>query len=146
MEISSDTRFIDCLSHLADKFGVKITAQNSRIVLKLPKSIDADKLLGAVATQIITTMKSYYIQRHISLKDPRLIEILSRYDNKTDLIIASALLEITPKMLLDSIYDFRLTALKKRWDEVVSLVNDNAKHLACKSVYDDFLRFLIENI
>jgi hypothetical protein len=145
VEISTDVRFIDILSHLATKFNAKIKTKNHRIVLKL-NGIDEVKVFDTIANQIVTTMKSWHIAKHIALKDPQLIEVLTRYDQKTDLILASTLLEITPVMNLDSLYDFRLFQLKKRWDEVVSLVNDNVRHLACKGMYAEFLRFLIENI
>ena len=36
--------------------------------------------------------------------------------------------------------------MKKRWDEVIALVNDNAQNLICKGLFDELLRFLIQNM
>lgn len=146
MEIGSDARFAECLSYIGGKFGSPVRKTGDRFKLTLPNNTDKLKLFDAITYQIVTKMKTHYIEQNIQIKNPILIKVLSHYDKKTDLIIAASLVQITPVMLLDGLFDFRLTRLKKRWDEVISLVNDNVKNLICKGLFDELLRFLIQNM
>lgn len=146
MEISTDDRFRESLQYIATKFHKPVKKVGDRYQLTLPNTIDKYKYFDAIIYQIVTTMKSQYIAAKIKIKHETLIKILANYDKKTDIVIATALISITPVMLLDGIFDFRISKLKLRWDEVIQLVNDNYVKLAQKELFDDLLRFLIQNM
>ena len=146
MKISTDERFVVCLEYLAEKFHCKIKQTDSRYTLNLKLEVDQFRLFDCLVTQIVTTMKGYYLQSKLKIKNKTLIKILLNYDKKSDTIIAGTLFQITPEILLDSLYDFSLTRLKYRWDEVIQLVNENYIHLSQKVLFNELLRFLILNM
>ncbi len=143
MKISTDERFLFCLKYLAEKFNSKLTQSNNRYVLNLKSNINQFRLFDCIVSQIVTTMKSFYLLSKLKIKNKTLIKILLNYDKKADTIIAGTLFKITNEILLDSLYDFGLSKLKIRWDEVIQLVNENYVHLSQKVLFDELLRFLI---
>ena len=146
MEISTDERFLSCLEHLANKFHGYIQRTDERYVLALNKGVDRDQLFDSIVNQIVTTMKAYYLQRKIKINNSTLIKVLINYDKKSDMVIAGSLFALSPQLLLDSIYDFCLTRLKCRWDEVIQLVNENHLQLTQKVLFNELLRYLILNM
>lgn len=146
MEISTDERFVDCLEHLAQKFHGQIKQVDNRHVLTLKTPTDRYRLFDSIVNQIVTTMKGYYLQTRIRIKNKTLIKVLINYDKKSDTVIAGTLFQLTPILLLDSIYDFALNRLKCRWDEVIQLVNENYIQLTQTVLFNELLRFLILNM
>lgn len=145
MEISTDERFRFCLEHLAKKFHCEVQHNGQRYFLHLTR-INRYQLFDSIVNQIVTTMKTIYLQERIKIKNKTLVKVLINYDKKSDTVIAGSLFKMTPKILLDSIYDFSLTRLKYRWDEVVQLVNENYSQLTQKVLFNELLRFLILNM
>ena len=146
MEISTDERFVVCLEHLAQKFHGKIKQVENRHVLTLGATVNEYQLFDTVINQIVTTMKGFYLQSKIRIKNQTLIKVLINYDKKSDTVIAGSLFQLSPIILLDSIYDFTLGRLKCRWDEVVGLVNENYVQLTQSVMFNELLRFLILNM
>lgn len=146
MEISTDERFLVCLEHLAQKFHSCIKCDGERYILQLDANINRYQLFDSIVTQIVTTMKGEYLQKKIRIKNKTLIKVLINYDKKSDTVIAGSLFQLTPKILLDSIYDFSLNRLKCRWNEVIQLVNENYIQLTQKVLFNELLRFLILNM
>lgn len=146
MEISTDERFISCLQHLAQKFHGHLQQRNNRYVLTLSPRVDRYQLFDSITNQIVTTMKANYLRSKIRIKNDTLIKVLINYDKKSDTVIAGSLFQLSPKLLLDSIYDFALDRLKCRWNEVVQLVNENYIRLTQTVLFNELLRFLIFNM
>lgn len=146
MEISTDERFISCLKHLAGKFHGRVKQIDGRYVLTLKPSIDRYQLFDSIVNQIVTAMKANYLQSKIKIKSDTLIKVLINYDKKSDTVIAGSLFQLSPKLLLDSIYDFSLNRLKCRWNEVIQLVNENYLQLTQTVLFNELLRFLILNM
>ena len=146
MEISTDERFVSCLEHLAHKFHGQIKTVNNRQVLTLSSRIDRYQLFDSIIHQIVTTMKAQYLCNKIKIKNDTLIKVLINYDKKSDTIIAGSLFQLSPQLLLDSVYDFAITRLKCRWDEVIQLVNENYIQLTQTVLFNELLRFLILNM
>lgn len=146
MEISTDERFVTCLRHIADKFHLPVKRTGERYKLVLPLTVDHDQYLDLIVHQIVTTMKGQYIHQKIKIKNETLIRILVNYDKKTDIIIATTLIKITPVILLDAVFDFGINKLKTRWNEVIQLVNENHHKLAQKELFNELIRFLIMNM
>lgn len=146
MEISTDERFKTILEHLAQKFHGHLKKVNDRYFLKLDTKINRYQLFDSITNQIVTTMKAVYLRKHIRIKSDTLIKVLINYDKKSDTVIAGSLFQLTPQLLLDSIYDFALDRLKCRWDEVIQLVNENYIQLKQTVLFNELLRFLILNM
>ena len=146
MEISTDERFLSCLEHLAGKFHGRVQHTENRYVLNLNDRADRYQLFDSIVNQIVTTMKAFYLASKIKIKNKTLIKVLINYDKKSDTVIAGSLFQLSPKMLLDSIYDFALGRLKCRWDEVIQLVNENHLQLTQTVLFNELLRFLILNM
>ncbi|MCQ2381997.1 MAG: putative sporulation protein YtxC [Clostridia bacterium] len=146
MEISTDERFISCLKHIADKFHGKIKHTNHRYVLNIGTKVNRYKLFDTIVNQIVTTMKAYYLQSKIRIKNTTLIKVLINYDKKSDTVIAGSLFQLSPQILLDSIYDCSLRRLNYRWDEIIQLVNENYFQLTQTVLFDELLRYLILNM
>ena len=146
MKISTDERFLPCLQHLAEKYKSSIKHTADRYILYLKDNVDHFQLFDSIVTQIVTTMKGFYLSSKLKIKNNTLVKVLINYDKKSDTIIAGSLFKLTPEILLDSIYDFWLSRLKCRWHEVVALVNDNYPQLTQKVIFNELLRFLIINM
>ena len=146
MEISTDERFLVCLEHLAQKFHGQIKHQSARYTLTLTHRVNRYQLFDSIINQIVTTMKAQYLKNKIRIKNDTLIKVLINYDKKSDTVIAGSLFQLSPQMLLDSIYDFSLSRLKCRWDEVIQLVNENHLQLTQTVLFNELLRFLIMNM
>ena len=146
MKISTDERFYTCLQHLAKKFGGQITNNQDRYFLQLKGRVNKYQLFDSIVNQIVTNMKAFYLNQKLKIKNKTLVKVLINYDKKSDTVIAGSLLSITPTILLDSIYDFCLTRLKCRWNEVIQLVNENYIQLTQKVLFNELLRFLIVNM
>lgn len=146
MEISTDERFLICLEHLAQKFHGQIKHQSARYTLTLTHHVNRYQLFDSITNQIVTTMKAQYLKNKIRIKNDTLIKVLINYDKKSDTVIAGSLFQLSPQMLLDSIYDFSLSRLKCRWDEVIQLVNENHLQLTQTVLFNELLRFLIMNM
>ncbi len=146
MKISTDERFKSCIEHLALKFHGKIIIVNERYVLTLKPTVDRYKLFDSIINQIVTTMKAHYLRNKIRIKNDTLIKVLINYDKKSDTVIAGSLFQLSTQILLDSIYDFALSRLKCRWDEVIQLVNENHRQLTQTVLFNELLRFLILNM
>ena len=146
MKISTDERFLPCLQHLAKKFHGRIRRDINRYVLSLKNKADNFQLFDSIVSQVVTTMKGFYLTSKLKIKNKTLVKVLINYDKKSDTIIAGSLFSLTPEILLDSLYDFCLSRLKCRWQEVVQLVNDNYPQLTQKVIFNELLRFLIVNM
>ncbi len=146
MEISTDERFLTCLEYLSKKYRGHIKLINQRYILTLPSQVNRYRLFDSIVNQIVTTIKADYLQNKIRIKHKTLIKVLINYDKKSDTVIAGSLFELTPRILLDSIYDFKLDPLKRRWDEVIKLVNENYIQLTQNAMFNELLRFLILNM
>lgn len=112
----------------------------------------ASVLVNAIADIVVTDCKAYYIttRTKLPMQDAlckhAFIKALSEFDSNADKLIAKSLLRLTPTFLLDSYYEFMLDVLKKRWQEVINLANENVCYLVCDKTFAELLRFLISNI
>ena len=168
LTITSDERFakqlhgitntLERLFNYERAISISSSTINGRKVLEI-KISDANferRVVSVLVTQlaklIVTDAKSHYIQSNMRLVIPdevnrhAFIRALCSFDKETDFLIAKSLLVLTPHFALDSFYDFRITPLKKRWQEVCHLANDNQAHLICPRTFCELLRFLISNI
>jgi hypothetical protein len=157
MEISCDDRFTEALPYIKQKIKAKnlsmrTVKKGSRHCLIITGSVDEEKLQTVLSNVVASIMKIHYLRTHlIAPRRPQInygafLRVLSAFDSKTDMIIAATLIKITPQIYLDSLFDFMLNPIHKRWAEIVRLVNGSMSSLLSPNVFNDFLRFLISNL
>ena len=71
---------------------------------------------------------------------------LINFDKETDFYIISKNLNLDKTLYLDAFYDFRLSGLREKWNELIMLANDNSDYLIGDEAFFDLLKFLIDNL
>lgn len=71
---------------------------------------------------------------------------LINFDKETDFYIISKNLELEKNLHLDSFYAFKLKSLRDKWQELISLANENSEYLVSNEAFFDLLKFLIDNL
>lgn len=71
---------------------------------------------------------------------------LINFDKETDFYIISKNLELKQNFHLDSFYHFKLKGLREKWNELITLANDNSDYLVSNEAFFDLLKFLIDNL
>jgi len=71
---------------------------------------------------------------------------LINFDKETDFYIISRALSFDKELYLESFYNFKLPKLREKWEELISLANENKDYLLNSEVFYDLLKFLVDNI
>jgi len=100
----------------------------------------------------LTVVKYEYLKN--ALKMPHLscnsfsvlLHTLVAFDKEAECEIIDKNLKIADYLALDGFFNFRLTELKKRWDEIAELASNNARHLHQEETLNELLKFLMSAI
>lgn len=124
--------------------------------VKLALAVNEDKkevVLGAVfdavAEVIIRSYKEQYLKEHLklgltsSVTRATFIKALTMFDKSGDKALIKSKLEPCHEILIDSLYNFRLWELEKRWQEICNLVSENSNYLIMSGSFMELMRFLI---
>ena len=68
------------------------------------------------------------------------------FDKETDKFIIKKNLSLEKNLYVESFYHFRLKPLQSKWEELVSLSNENKEYLISKDSFIDLLKFLVDNL
>lgn len=90
--------------------------------------------------------KNLHIPTHEKMSLTAFKKALINFDKETDFYIISKNLHLDKTLFLDAFYDFRLSALRDKWNELVMLANDNSDYLIGDEAFFDLLKFLIDNL
>ena len=71
---------------------------------------------------------------------------LINFDKETDIYLISKNLNLDKDLHLESFYLFKLKPLRKKWEELVSLANENSDCLVSSDAFFDLLKFLVDNL
>ena len=71
---------------------------------------------------------------------------LLNFDKETDRFIVKKSLVLERDIFLESFFYFKLTPLKNKWQELITLSNENRDYLVCKDSFIDLLKFLVDNL
>ena len=71
---------------------------------------------------------------------------LINFDKETDFYIIRKNLELDKNLHLESLYSFKLKALREKWAELIALENENSEYLVSNEAFFDLLKFLIDNL
>ncbi len=127
---------------------------DKRVKLALAVSEDKkDVVLGAVfdavAEVIIRSYKEQYLEKHLklalssSVTRATFIKALTMFDKAGDKALIKSKLEPCREILIDSLYNFRLWELEKRWQEICNLVSENSSYLIMSGSFMELMKFLI---
>lgn len=112
-----------------------------------------ENFLSKLITQIVCTFyKTEFLSQNLILPRHDKIGIIAfkkallNFDRETDYYIIQKNLKFEKYLYLESFYEFRLTGLKAKWTELVSLANENRDYLMSTDSFLDLLKFLIDNL
>lgn len=71
---------------------------------------------------------------------------LINFDKETDFYLISKNLVLDKNLHLDSFYSFKLKSLREKWNELITLANENSDYLVSNEAFFDLLKFLIDNL
>lgn len=101
---------------------------------------------------ILFIYKEKYLIQNISFNDVNevfklsLLKALVLFDSETDYVDIRKELDLDSDINIDSFYSFKLQKLKTRWQEIVSLANDNSNYFFESETLLELLKFLIATI
>ena len=75
-----------------------------------------------------------------------LLHTLVAFDRECERELLFSIVKVTQTISLDGLFDFRLSELKKRWDEIRALIVSNASFLHDELTLNELLRFLVSAI
>lgn len=125
------------------------------ILIAVPnsKSEQIKSMLLCTITEVICTkFKSDYLNRELLLPELDNASLyafkraLLNFDRETDKFIIKKNLILDNNLYLESFYRFRLKSLLDKWEELVSLSNENKEYLISKESFIDLLKFLVDNL
>ena len=135
--------------------GVMVCEEFDKRV-KLALAVKEDKkdlLLGAVfeavSECIVRSYKEEYLSKHLKIKlsspviKATFIKALTMFDKSGDKKIIKEQLKPSAEILIDSLYNFRLWELEKRWQEMCDLVSENSGYLVMSGTLMELMRFLV---
>ncbi len=74
-----------------------------------------------------------------------LVNTVCAFDSEYDRQIISKLIDADKPICLDGYYNFRMSAVKKKWTEIIRLLSDNFYVLRDDQLIVEFLRYLTES-
>lgn len=109
-------------------------------------------LLCTITEVICNDFKNDFLERTLLLPELDNTSLyafkkaLLNFDRETDKFIIKKNLSLENNLYLESFYKFRLKALHDKWEELVSLSNENKEYLISKESFIDLLKFLVDNL
>lgn len=91
-------------------------------------------------------LKNFNFEVTSDLNMKAFIKTLLVFDIETDKKIVKQKLYNVNTIVLDSFFNFRLVILKKRWEDLINLANDNVMYLMSKDTFVELIKFLVSNI
>lgn len=101
---------------------------------------------------ICEKMKYDYLSKNVGLVPQEsgyfypFVKVLTYFDSELERQIVLRLLDLTPKLVLESFLNFRLKPLKAKWQELCDLTNNNAGLFLQSETFLELLKFLIANL
>lgn len=108
-------------------------------------------LINAVGEALSRGYKNVYLRGILRIDDKDffqnvLVNTICVFDSDIDMQSITRILDAEKPLYLDGYYNFRLSALKKKWTEISKLVSDNNFILSDKDLILEFLQYLLESV
>ncbi|MCM1195280.1 MAG: hypothetical protein NC332_05040 [Firmicutes bacterium] len=75
-----------------------------------------------------------------------LVNTICMFDNEYDRQSVAKLVDVDKTVCLDGYYNFRMSAVKRKWYDITKLVTDNDFILTDKELITEFLQYLLESM
>ncbi len=126
------------------------TAKNSVLILACPKEkakLFQTKLKIELSSVISKHMKFDYLKSHLffSALNDVLLKVFTYFDLELENALTLKMLELKSNLNLESFLEFRLSFLKKKWQELCRLLS-NEKILGKQENLNELLKFLLTSL
>lgn len=151
--------FHNTLNSYVKSSGGMITSHEENGFISVLIAVPIDKseqiksmLIYAITEVVCTKFKSDFLNKSLLLPELDNASLyafkkaLLNFDRETDKYIVKKNLVLENNLYLESFYMFRLKALLDKWEELVSLSNENKEYLISKESFIDLLKFLVDNL
>ena len=108
------------------------------------------KLSDAVSQALTLGYKNIFVRKLLKIDKSNfyqnvLVNTICIFDNEYDKQLVSRVVDVDKTLCLDGYYNFRLGAIKKKWQEITKLVSDNFYVLSDNTLIVEFLQYLMES-
>ncbi len=110
-------------------------------------------IISSCITEVICSRYKWnFLDRRLFLPEHDQIGVLAfkkallNFDKETDKFIVRKNLDLSKDIFLESFYHFRLQSLKSKWEELITLSNENREYLISSESFIDLLKFLVDNL
>lgn len=127
------------------RFNVSVASENNKGEIN-------EIIKECLIDMFISTVKKEYLSLRLcktGLKENSkeiLLHTLVAFDRENERGIIGENLDVVNMMAVDGIFNFKLSELKTRWNEIALLATENAGYLSDEETLNDLLRFLISAI
>lgn len=127
----------------------------TKVLLALPESEKSEAygyIKEKLAESILLSFKKRYIlsrldfDANLSTNMMVFIQTLICFDSDTDKKIICEKISFKNSFCIDSFARFRLGSLLEKWNDLVSLANENIMYLLSEDSFNEFIKFLISNL
>lgn len=144
--------------YVRERLGLVIVAYPvhfASVVIALPLKCKEEANIyfkQKIAEYVLSIYKREYILNHLDFENSQslsmkvFLQTLVCFDSEMDKQIIADSIILRDKFCVDSFVNFRLSFIKKKWNEVVSLANENIMYLLSEDSFLEFTRFLISNL
>ena len=134
----------------------KLETLNKTHILVACNSLEKNRLIFCLQ-DVIDESICYYIKKDFLLNNLTLrlsdsitrqafISALLFFDRDTDKYIVNKYLCFDKKIDLYGFFNFKLSSLKQKWQELVSIANENQVYLYSDETFIELIKFLVDNI
>lgn len=157
-EIDSQDFVDKILGHIKECKGIVVSVfmdEVYKVLVAVPSEVK-DKmskfLQEKLAEIVLTNYKKRYILNRLNFeKTPStnmkvFLQALICFDSDIDKQIIVEQMKLTKNFYFKSFIDFKLKILKNKWQELVTLANDNIMYLISDDSFVELIKFLISNL
>ena len=125
------------------------------ILIAVEESISelARKAISSIIIDMICNdLKEKYLDKYLILPNQDKMGVIAfkqallNFDRETDKFIIKKNLKLEKDLFLESFFFFKLRTLQSKWNELISLANENRDYLLTDESFIDLLKFLIDNL
>lgn len=104
----------------------------------------AENILLSYKKNFILSRLNFDINQNLNMQV--FLKALVVFDSDTDKEIIMERMKFDSNLVVNSFINFRLSFLKRKWEELVDLANDNSMYLLNNDTFHELIKFLISNL
>ncbi len=104
----------------------------------------AENILLSYKKDYILSRLNFDINQNLNMQI--FLKALVVFDSDTDKEIILERMKFDSNLVVNSFINFRLSFLKRKWEELVELANDNSMYLLNNDTFHELIKFLISNL